>query len=71
MDLVCNMLVDIGYPCHLYLVLHEIKEDLHKVLFFNQKSTDNTDDPLYNNTRYNDKIPYNENLTVMKPLLKR
>ena len=25
--------------------------------------------PLYTDTRYNDKIRYNDNLTVMKPLL--
>ena len=27
--------------------------------------------PLYTNTRYNDKIRYNDNLTVTKPSLKR
>ena len=31
-----------------------------------------TDDPLYTDTRYNNKIRYNDNLTaVKKPLLKR
>ena len=30
-----------------------------------------TDNPLYTDTRYNDKIHYNDNLTVTKPLLKR
>ena len=29
------------------------------------------DNPLCNDTRYNDKIRYNDNLTVAKPLLKR
>ena len=29
------------------------------------------DNPLYTDTRYNDKIHYNENLIVMKPALKR
>ena len=32
---------------------------------------ENTDNPLYTDTRYNDKIRYNENLTVMKPSFKR
>ena len=30
-----------------------------------------TDNPLYTDIRYNDKIRYNDNLTVMKPSLKR
>ena len=30
-----------------------------------------TDNPLYTNTRYNDKIRYNDNLNVTKPSLKR
>ena len=30
-----------------------------------------TDNPLYTDTRYNDKIRYNDNLTVTKPSLKR
>ena len=35
-------------------------------------STNNaTDTPLYTDTRSNDKIHYNHNLTVMKPSLKR
>ena len=29
----------------------------------------NTDNPLYTDTRYNDKIRYNDNLTVTKPSL--
>ena len=29
------------------------------------------DNPLYIDTRYNDKIRYNDNLTVTKPSLKR
>ena len=32
---------------------------------------ENTDNPLYTDTRYNDKIRYNDNLTVTKPSLKR
>ena len=31
----------------------------------------NTDNPLFTNTRYNDDIRYNDNLTVKKPSLKR
>ena len=31
----------------------------------------NTDNPLYTDTRYNDKIHYDDNLTVTKPSLKR
>ena len=30
-----------------------------------------TDNPLYADIRYNDKIRYNDNLTVTKPSLKR
>ena len=30
-----------------------------------------TDNPLYTDTRYNDKNCYNDNLIVMKPSLKR
>ena len=30
-----------------------------------------TENPLYTDTRYNDKTRYNDNLTVKKPLLKR
>ena len=30
-----------------------------------------TDNPPYTDTRYNDKIRYNDNLTVTKPSLKR
>ena len=30
-----------------------------------------TDNPLYTDSRYNDKIRYNDNLTVMKASLKR
>ena len=30
-----------------------------------------TDNPLYTDTRYDDKICYNDNLTVTKPSLKR
>ena len=30
-----------------------------------------TDNPLYTDTQYNDKIRYNDNLTVTKPLLKK
>ena len=30
-----------------------------------------TDNPLNTDTQYNDKIHYNDNLTVTKPLLKR
>ena len=30
-----------------------------------------TDNPFYTNTQYNDKIRYNDNLTVTKPSLKR
>ena len=30
-----------------------------------------TDNPVYTDTRYNDKIRYNDNLTATKPLLKR
>ena len=30
-----------------------------------------TDNPLYTDTRYNDEIRNNDNLTVTKPLLKR
>ena len=30
-----------------------------------------TDNPLYTDTRYNDKICYNDNLNVTKPSLKR
>ena len=30
-----------------------------------------TDNPLYTDTRYNDKICYNDNLTVKKPLLNK
>ena len=30
-----------------------------------------TDNPLYTDTRYNDNIHYNDNLTVTKPSLKR
>ena len=29
----------------------------------------NTENPLYTDTRYNDKIRYNDNLAVMKPSL--
>ena len=29
------------------------------------------DTPLYSDTRYNDEIRYNDNLTVMKPSFKR
>ena len=32
---------------------------------------DNTDNPLYTDIRYNDKIRYNDNLTVTKSSLKR
>ena len=38
--------------------------------FFLQKS-DDTVNPLYTDTRYNDQIRYNDNLNVTKPLLKR
>ena len=38
--------------------------------FFKSKSID-TDNPLYTDIRYNDKICYNDNLTDMKPLLNR
>ena len=31
----------------------------------------NTDNPFYSETRYNDKIRYNDNLTVAKPSLKK
>ena len=31
----------------------------------------NTDNPLYTDTRCNNKIHYNDNLTVTKPWLKR
>ena len=31
----------------------------------------NTDNPLYTDTRYNDKVRYNYNFTVIKPSLKR
>ena len=31
----------------------------------------NTDNPLYTDTRYNDKIRYTDNLNLMKPSLKR
>ena len=34
-------------------------------------TTTTTDNPLYTDTRYNDKTRYNEILTVMKPSLKR
>ena len=30
-----------------------------------------TDDPFYSDSRYNDKIHYNDSLTVKKPTLKR
>ena len=30
-----------------------------------------TDNPLYTDTRYNDKIRYNDKLTIKKPSLKR
>ena len=30
-----------------------------------------TDNPLYTDTRYNDKVRYNDNLTVTKPSLNR
>ena len=35
-----------------------------------QGLSSNTVNPLYTDTRYNDKICYNDNLTVTKPLLK-
>ena len=44
------------------------------VLPFNNTVTEElqgTDNPLYTDTRYNDKIHYNDNLTVTKPLLMR
>ena len=31
----------------------------------------NTDDPIYTDIRYNDKIRYNDNLTFTKPSLKK
>ena len=35
------------------------------------KKSENTDNPLYTDTRYNDKIRYNDTLTVTKPSRKR
>ena len=35
------------------------------------KKLQTTDNPLYTDTRFNDKIRYNDNLTVTKPSLKR
>ena len=32
---------------------------------------ENTDNPLYTDSQYNNKIRYNDNLTVTKPSLKR
>ena len=39
-------------------------------IYVSHPKTD-TDNPLYTDTRYNDKIRYNDKLTITKPSLKR
>ena len=66
---------------HLIKGFHKnISEDTQKMLqsrntalpwHQNKEKRQNTDSPLYTDTRYNDEIRYYDNLTVTKALLKR
>ena len=53
-----------AHPTELWLLWNTIFRD-------DNSSPKHTENPLYTDTRYNDKIRYNENLSVTKPLLKR
>ena len=51
--------------------VYRSQESRNSGLSFDFHSNYCTDNPLYTNTRYKNNIRYNDNLTVMKPSLKR
>ena len=55
-------------PLPIMIVLYTLRLKNLQSCFCFKSGTGN---PLYTDTRYNDEIPYNDNLTVTKPLLKR
>ena len=57
-------------PKETYL-FHRYQENAQQRLCSDCKDIGFTDNPLYTETRYNDKIRYNDNLTVTKLSLKR
>ena len=51
--------------------LHFQGRKLSQLFCFTSANEPTTDNPLYTDTRYNDKIRYNDNLTVTKPSLQK